>query len=75
MNSQKDLLEFAIKNGFITLFDYDKFKEFRIIGKGAFGTVRRAYLKLSRNHVALKSIHSKKFVKEVNNNITHNIFS
>ncbi|CAG8553870.1 11393_t:CDS:2 [Diversispora eburnea] len=55
MSRKKDLLENALKNRFITPFDYNTFEEFVPIGRGGFGQVMRAYSKSLEKYVALKN--------------------
>ncbi|RIB10752.1 kinase-like domain-containing protein [Gigaspora rosea] len=50
-------IEIAIEKNYITLFQHDSFQDWKVIGRGAFGTVYSAYSKDAEKTVALKCLH------------------
>ncbi|CAG8557315.1 7169_t:CDS:2 [Diversispora eburnea] len=67
---KKDVLRMAIDTKLIKSLDYETFENFSHLGRGAFGTVERAYSKFLRKEVALKSINSEnedEFYRELKN--------
>lgn len=59
MNCENNSLKYVTENKLITLFDFEKFEDFTFVGRGTFCTVRRAYSKELRKHVALKRVDDK----------------
>ncbi|CAG8649331.1 315_t:CDS:2 [Cetraspora pellucida] len=50
-------LEIGIEKNFIKLFDYNSFENWKLIGRGGFGTVYSAYSNDIKNTMVLKSLH------------------
>ncbi|CAG8783075.1 1265_t:CDS:10, partial [Gigaspora margarita] len=50
-------IEVAIEKNYITLFQHDSFQDWKVIGRGGFGTIYSAYSKDAEKTVALKCLH------------------
>ncbi|CAG8623675.1 23260_t:CDS:2 [Cetraspora pellucida] len=64
----------AIEQKYITLFEYDSFQDWKVIGKGGFGAVYSAYSRDAEKTIALKSLYCDDndipldgFIKEIRN--------
>ncbi|CAG8735611.1 14644_t:CDS:2 [Acaulospora morrowiae] len=64
-------LQDSIKNGLIKFFDFNEFSDVKVLARGAFGEVSRAYWNSGEKTVALKTLYNS---PELENDKAYNDF-